>query len=500
MAEKKEHEMPPEWKRDAFNRALAVFRGDDRHQEGLEYLSWHATAQMKFQLHPCVDDMLRWQPLDPIKLAHEWPHIAASDPTRLAYTRNDTDGEADRQLITSIGKYLVRHWPGVPDHVRRDVQAGFTPDEMYFVHTTPEIIQSIEVGPRSCMASVYGSIPFSRGDNEQMKLWFLDKENEEPDWLLHPYWCYAPEYGWHMALRKGKNGTIDGRALCIKHNDKNIFVRTYRRHQTDPNGWSETDFNLQEWLKKQGYVLHDEWPSGAKLRTHDDDARGWFLPYMDGSQRGVNVRSNVATITHERGAELWCENTHGFVNEPREGEGGEDMTSCDCCEDSYETDDMYSVGRPGESQTLVCYDCRRNSFSFARGDWNNRSGYLEYYTHEDDWAYVEGRDYNVDTTHMPSFIICDVDGNYRHQEDVILVDEEYYATEDLRIVFLKDEQEYGLRKHAFKAENGSWWSSQAAYEEENIPPEDEDEDEEAEVEVEFQHIPQGHSHDLVQQI
>ena len=84
--------------------------------------SWHARLQNRFVLHPTVQLMTTLFPLkDVTQPALEFPHVSETDATRLAYTRIPADGANDRQLVTSIGKYLARHWADVGDHHRRDV-------------------------------------------------------------------------------------------------------------------------------------------------------------------------------------------------------------------------------------------------------------------------------------------------------------------------------------------------------------------------------------------
>lgn len=61
---------------------------------------WHLKLQEKFKLHPVVKTLLKQhRPADWQQLLLEWPHISETDQSRLAYTRDEKHGEADRQTI-----------------------------------------------------------------------------------------------------------------------------------------------------------------------------------------------------------------------------------------------------------------------------------------------------------------------------------------------------------------------------------------------------------------
>ena len=78
---------------------------------------WFRNQYGKYRIHGAIwDMMMQYRPDDWHQLMLEWPHKAETDPSRLAYTRDERAGEADRQTVTSIGKYLTRHFPDAPDH------------------------------------------------------------------------------------------------------------------------------------------------------------------------------------------------------------------------------------------------------------------------------------------------------------------------------------------------------------------------------------------------
>lgn len=454
----------------AFNELLDRFagrRGSDTNYR--DHMGWHAVLQDRYEIHPSIRRMLELAAPENVRLlALEYPHVSEKDAQRIAYTRSVFDGENDRQLVTSIGKYLARHWPNVPDHVRRDVQAFYTPDNLVFGYTHKEIIVSIELGPRSCMASIYGSIPFDRRDHDTLVAWRLDSSKPEPRWDQHPYICYAPEHGWACAMRVTAAGSIDGRALLLNHNDKRVFVRTYRRNMKDPNGWSETDFALQGWLENQGYEKVDAWPEGAKLTTRPAPEgygrNAIFAPYIDGGNRGVDWDGKNTLTIVKGGYSYYCENTSAYVGEYRGDDDydADDYNTCEDCGTEMHRDETYYVG-PYEDR-CVCGNCEEN-YVLAYTDRGRRT------IHIDDTAPVQERSFRVYTAYPPTYVRELYDGDWGHEDDVVRIDDEYYMATSSEIVMLEEcapnGDSYGLVIDCFQDPNGGYWKTEAQYLEHN---------------------------------
>jgi len=480
MAEKQPLPAPEEWDSAPFSSALSALSAlsGQSEVEGVGYASWHATLQGKYDLHQCVRDALKYKPLDYLKLAMEYPHAADADPTRIAYTRSAADGCADRQLITSVGKYLARHWPHVSDHIRRDIQALFTPDVMKFVYTMPEIIAGIEFGPRSCMASIAGYFEnrFDADDRAQLQTWLADPTTDEPEWSKHPYSSYHPKFGWHMALRTHANGTINGRALCLTHKGEDIFVRTYRRHATDPLGWSDRDFALEAYLISQKYALATSWPQGARLAIRAADG-GIYAPYMDGGSRRVREVDYGVFEIHS-GGDFCCESTSGFVAElyNEDENEDEDCDDCDECGDRYHPDDLTSIGRHGEQG--VCCHCLDNCFQLVTGR-DGRNSTMEYYIRDEDACSTVDDSGCFDSEYLPHYIVRLKIGNYAHQDNCVQINGDYYLDDDADVVTLAEENPrngdcHGLLDDCYGAGDGTWWASRDHYLEHNPPEESDD--------------------------
>ena len=121
---------------------------------------WHRREQQltDFNYHAAVRAAISvCRPADWHLLLLEWPHIADDDHRQIAYTRDERKGEENRQTMTSVGKYLKRHFPDMSDHVLRDIVALHTPHnvEFKFLRTTAEMVHAVDTGPYSCMCARY---------------------------------------------------------------------------------------------------------------------------------------------------------------------------------------------------------------------------------------------------------------------------------------------------------------------------------------------------------
>ena len=476
MSETSQGEVTPEasapaepWEPHRFHARLHDLQNEYKNQT---FLRWHHQLQRKFTLHPVVEYMVqRYRPKYWEALALEYPYVSEKDPLRLAYTRSPADGAAERQLVTSIGKYLSRHWPDVSDHHRRDAQALFTPDTMYIVTTTPEIVVGVENGPRSCMASVYGSIPFRHDvDHVQMNAWLADPIHEpEPAWALHPYSAYRPDLGWSMALRKHE-GSIDGRALLYVKGKWKCFVRTYRRNLKDMSGWSETDFSLHGWLENQGYTKLDSWPEGVQLFTPDSDYSRISAPYLDGIYRRIEEGGShngfLSRLVHGDGGTHNCGNTNGTAEVIEdEDDDSSDAAHCEECDGHYHEDDMCHVGR--NDDIYRCTSCRDNYWTYVTG---RRGRYAEEYYIDDSVGTATGRckyDY-IDEDYPPHDVVQLSCGDWAEIDDSVCIDGEWYLAEDSDVVefeapYGKDGQAYGLRGDSFQDINSGWWYDENHY-------------------------------------
>lgn len=377
---------------------------------------WFHREYYKHRVHPAIWDALELaRPKDWHQLVLEHPYQAETDPTRLAYTQDDRAGEADRQTITTIGKYLRRHFPDLSDHEIRDIQALHIVNGVKIVRTTAEMIYHLQRGPKSCMVS--------------------------SSFAHHPYECYDPAFGWAMAVREEGNDTV-GRALINdSDSDNKIYVRSYRKNG---DGYSQTDDQIEAWLKSQGYTKASDW-EGLKLKAIEH--RGAYVaPYLDGNCK-------TADLKHPFGAEYFIitddgaydmSSTCGFADESN-------RSTCEDCGDSFNEDDGYWVGV--SEDVHVCGSCGDRNYTFAYSRRGN-----QYYIPEDEVVCVDGDYYHTDYL-AHNEIVCDIDGDYRRLEDCIFIesDSEYYPSDDDRICYAQDTEMYELTERCWLCTESDKW-------------------------------------------
>ena len=108
---------------------LVVVNGNENFVHSGLGRDWFRRETRRYELHPAVVELLeannKPMPRDWQQLLLEWPHRSETDHNRVAYTPDEAKGIADRQTVTTIGKYLTRHFD-LPDHVIRDIVARHT--------------------------------------------------------------------------------------------------------------------------------------------------------------------------------------------------------------------------------------------------------------------------------------------------------------------------------------------------------------------------------------
>lgn len=405
---------------------------------------WHAREQAKYPLHSVVKKAMRMsRPDDWQLLLLQWPHQSMTDQSRLAYTRDERSGEADKQVITSIGKYLRAHFSKLPDHAIRDLVATNTTADFKFVNTTAEMLYHLHRGPRSCM------------------VWDSTDHLDE-----HPYNTYDPALGWHMAIRIVDGQTV-GRALCNTDEDgTKYFVRSYKRDPENPSGYSHADEQLVAWLREMGYAKYDGYPNGTKLKlipTKRNDA-GFIAPYIDGSIQHVKNCGDHLRISEDGDWE--CDSTDG---NPSDSSG----EVCEDCDSRFSEGDGYWVGRYEDRR--VCSTCCDDNYRYAYGRNGN-----QYYEHVDDctWSEEQG-EYYVESYLCDNNMVFLSNGELVHHDNAVDVDGDWYHVDDERICYDSYNECYAMLDDCVElangdmcaecdawqcAESGDWYTNDEDYE------------------------------------
>jgi len=398
-----------------------------------EARSWITREIERYPLHPVIEAAIKLaRPKDWHQLFLEWPHISQGDRSKIAYTQNEVKGQKDIQTVTSVGKYLNRHFD-LPDHIIRDLVSRHGSSARFqLVHTTAEMIYHLHRGPKSCM------------------VWSEDHGIKCDDGVTrHPYEAYDPKYGWHMAVRIEGDVTM-GRALCMTSPMDGVkyFVRSYLRPSSE-SSYSQTDDGMDTWLKEQGYTKEGYWREGEKLAYHP--ARDNFLaPYLDGGERHVDVNEHERWLVIDSDGDWICENTGGYATNDEEDENSFD---CEHCGDRTSDDDGYWIGR-GED-TRVCESCLNADYTYVYGRRGN-----QYYVHNDNVVYVDSQSESYDMDYLDDNEIVELEnGEYAPMDEAIEINGDWYTVDDDRICLFQDTQEWGMQNDGWQcAQSCNWYT------------------------------------------
>jgi hypothetical protein len=387
--------------------------------------SWFHREVGSHLLHPSVQRLLGddHRPRNWHQLLLEWPHVAQSDRARLAYTRDERAGEENRQTLTSVGKYLNRHFD-LPDHVIRDAVAQYIggTDTYKILRTVDEMVHAVNNGPHSCMC-------WSQRD-------FLRCSDGE---YRHPYAAYDPEYGWHMAVRVSPSGEIVGRALLNTYYGENYWVRSFGKQEG--SSYSYTDEKLEVWLKDQGYVRHHSWHDSAQL-AHIPTRYGFLAPYLDGDTRNATLTYKDELYIDEDG-DYELRNTDGTAEQ-------QGRFTCPDCGARCDEEDIQCVGYNGDH--TVCSDCCSNDYTYVHG---RRGG--EYYVPNDDAVEVDGDWY--DCNYLEDNNIVELaNGDYTHSDNAVRCDDddEWYHVDDPDMIFCEYDDKYHHIDNCVDTEDEGW--------------------------------------------
>ena len=403
-----------------------------RNEPMLRKFDWCYREMGRYDAHPAVLAALKVaRPHDWHQLLLEWPHVSVHDASRVAYTRDERAGEEDRQTVTSIGKYLRRHWPSdaLPDNIIRDLVARFgTNAEYKIVRTTAEMIHHLHQGPGSCMVWSRSGVRCSDGQTR------------------HPYEAYDPKYGWALAVGI-LNGDTISRALIIDKPDAKYFVRTYLKPTNE--GYSQVDGGMENWLQEQGFAKRHAWRDGQEL-AHIPTSDHFLAPYLDGGCKHVTLREkdeDTAVLVIDSDGDYRLERTDGSPYY----ESDEDTFECEHCGDRTDNDDGYWVNRLEDEH--ICESCCDNSYTCVYGRRGN-----QYYVHCDYAVHVDGEYYDEDYLSDNDIVeLCN--GEYEHTDNAVEIDGNWFHIDDERICHTEDTSEYAMCEDCWQcAESCNWYT------------------------------------------
>lgn len=387
--------------------------------------SWHRREQYNDgRMHDAVYRAIslekpdNWQ-----ELVLEWPHDSKEGHHKIAYTRTEEHGEADRQTVTPVSKYLTRHFSRLRSDQIRNIAALYVEASFKIVRTMEEMLDIIVNGPSSCMS----------GDEERFS-YLYDK---------HPYEVYDPKFGWHMACTM-EGGKYTGRALL---NDEQ-YVRTYRGREG--SSYSDSDERLNAWLQEEGYSKASGWSGYKLLKLGARNDNGFVAPYLDGDEKYVIDCGNYFRVTDDEGeANYKCDNTDGSADE----------VNCESCEDcgaNIRDGDGHWAGV--HEDVRICDGCRHDHYTYVYGRRGN-----QYVVNDDDMIEVDGEYYH-DQYLSDNDIVELENGEYCHQDNAVCIESnhEWHRVDSDDICHTVD-GEYEMREDCVELENGEWCLTDEAW-------------------------------------
>ena len=393
---------------------------------------WFNQQRTRHQLHPAVYEMMTsymYRAADWHQLLLEWPHKSITDPNRLAYTRDERsamhNGDSDcKAVVTTIGKYLTRHFPDAPSNLIRDVVAKYTyGGTTEITKEMDRMVYAVINGPRSCMSPSFD-------------IMCDDKEER------HPYAVYDPSLGWGMAVRTDTDGMVMGRCLVHESDDGKGFVRSYKREH-EYSSHSGADESIEAYLQGLGYAKWRGWPEHVRLMRYPLRREGFLMPYIDGQNQHVEEDGDDHfRVSNYEGWEA-C-STNGIID-------GYSCT-CDDCGQGMDEDDTYSIGYHGDSRVGPC--CIDN-YTFVHGRRGER-----YHVPNNDAVHVDGEYYH-DEYLDDNNIVELANGDYTHSDNAVFIEscDEYYHVDDDDIVYAEDTGQHELVSDCWKCtESGNWYT------------------------------------------
>lgn len=360
-------------------------------------------------------------------------HVSEADPYLVSYTPSEKHGREDRQVRTTLGRYLTRYQEqlGLSDNqlnrISREWNALSQTPNIVITNDEAEIVHIYRYGPSSCMSS-------GKVDNDPVRVY------AGPDTAVA---------AWVVGSSVMKAEKILARSVVVPE-DK-AYVRAYSDD-------AEIRRKFEQALEDMGYSHDMGALDGKRLKLIGGRwGDSVVCPYVDGMESGEVGGEYLYVYCGDVG-DLNVQRTSGFA-EPL-------GVACDCCGNMYREDDLTVVDGGGQ----VCESCLHENYTYAYTgygelDWVSDDSVYGYDSHgyaftsrgaraydlrfpgdddetlraEDDLIQTEDGKWYLDTDNLER------DGYRRTIDDLWVQDDDpdYVETEDGEFVLYGDLGAYG---------------------------------------------------------
>jgi len=345
-------------------------------------------------------------------IALEWPHVSEKDPLRIAYTRSPEHGKADRQTVTSLGKYINRLFP---------MFAGHEIEQIVDIYKNKGKVTFEMVSDSNLIDAMYDTTAYS----------CMTSINQYRTKEQHPYLVYAERLGWKLAVKRNHSGVPITR--CLVNNGH--FVRIYGTDDSGNGEYRTDDPALRDWLESQGVTRAASWSGLRILKIYDPgDDSNLLGPYFDGEAVYCDDNGD-GTLSIGFNGDYSARETNGILQDQGEDEHDgqvetvdgdwidEDDSRVDYAGDIRHEDSVRYVESEGE------YYPRDEVVRLVNGDWGVRSDCIRindcWYTDEEIVS-----DYNNEDRIMEYCITLtcgEFDGEYALESETVCTADGEYA-------------------------------------------------------------------------
>jgi len=319
-------------------------------------------------------------------------HESIEDPVLIAYYPTLEHLRLNRIVKTKLGKYLTKYQNELglneaqiklmveKHNARLEARSGWS-------------VKFIESNDPNGWSRIYADCEFKSCMNTETK--------------AKPYVkCYAHDKSVLRLAYLQSGDIIKARCIVREDDPDNLqWIRTY-----PPADQSAEGTYLKSYLESNGYKRGDL--MGVLLKTWWHEAGCWASPYVDWGN-GDEPFGDHKTIDGEHyikvneDGELSLNHTDGTTwLEDEDDDDDEDYISCQCCGESYHSDELNSDDE--------CDDCE-NNFTYAYSQSGNRE-----YVRNSDVVTVDNEDYDVNYISDYDIYCCEQDGEFYHVDDLVL--------------------------------------------------------------------------------